>query len=129
MPMYEWRDPRDGSIVEVFRLMKDYKEPPTVEEGADPYVEYERVPNLGAQCDNKEFAVPIKMCSLGLTSLEAVRDFQKRNPGVTIEDDMTKEDFGVPIAHSRAEKLGILRKEGWEERNGDRHRKVDLSGY
>ena len=57
------------------------------------------------------FQHPIEMYSVAPETPHELAAFRQRNPGVKLNDQL------VPIAHSRAEKLRILRNEGYEEKN------------
>lgn len=76
---------------------------------------FHRVPAL-THTDMKEFHKPIEMHSIGLAHLDEIDDFQLRNPNVKISRDVNDPLYGVPIAHTRKEKLDILSREGFEER-------------
>lgn len=76
---------------------------------------FHRVPTL-THTDMKEFHKPIEMHSLGLAHLDEIQAFRQRNPGVKVSSDVNDPLYGVPIAHHRKEKLDILAKEGWEEK-------------
>lgn len=65
----------------------------------------------------KEFHKPIEMYSVAVDSLEEVREMKRRNPNVEISDDPKHPLFGVPIARTRADKMSVLRKEGFIETN------------
>lgn len=65
----------------------------------------------------QEYHTPIHMQSIGMTTVEDVRDFQRRCPSVPVSDDPSSPDFGVPIAHTRQQKLAALRAAGYCERN------------
>lgn len=60
---------------------------------------------------------PIEMMSIALMGKSEIDEFRKRNPGTEISSDRKSELYGVPIAKSRTEKLRILDKEGFYERN------------
>ena len=55
----------------------------------------------------KEYHTPIIMHSIGCTSTEQIQEMQRA--GVTISDDPNNPDYGIPIAHSRHEKLKALK--------------------
>lgn len=76
---------------------------------------YHRVP-CRTHSDMIEFQRPIAMQSIGMAHDDEIAAFRERNPGVEISDDPDNPLFGVPIAHTRKEKLQILRNEGWTER-------------
>ncbi len=59
--------------------------------------------------DMKEFKVPIEMMSIGMNPDE-VPAFQRANPDIEIR-------AGVPIAHTRQQKLQALKYFGFEEGN------------
>lgn len=65
--------------------------------------------------DLKEFSTPIVMHSIGCTDMGQIREMQKA--GVSISDDPRDENFGVPIAHSRHEKLKALKVAKFQEAN------------
>ena len=74
-----------------------------------------RIPTA-THTDMKEFNKPIEMHSLGLAHPDELAAFRQRNPDVTISSDEQDPLYGVPIAHTRKEKLDILKVEGWEEK-------------
>ena len=74
-----------------------------------------RVPCL-PHTDMREFHNPIQMQSLGCSDPQEIRAFQLRNPDAKISTDPKDPLYGVPIAHTRKEKLDILKAEGWEEK-------------
>ena len=63
--------------------------------------------------DLKEFHKPIEMYSIGCNSLDEIRAMQKA--GVSISDDEHDPMYGIPIAHSRHEKLKALGVAGFVE--------------
>lgn len=62
------------------------------------------------------FHKPIPMQSIGMAHQDEIDDFRVQNPGVEVSDDPDHPLFGVPLATTRQEKMGILRKMGWEEK-------------
>ena len=116
MPMYEHKCPACGHTDTMFRSMAEAHLNPSCPrcgqemerdfqaEGAGPHTE-------------QAFRHPIEMHSIALTNDEDIKAFKQRNPDVDVGTDPNRDDYGVPIAHSRAEKLRILKKEGFEERN------------
>jgi putative FmdB family regulatory protein len=74
----------------------------------------DKVPTL-PHTDIKEFNKPIHMHSIGLAHPDEIADFQRRNPEATISTDERDPLYGVPIAHTRKEKLDILKTEGFIE--------------
>lgn len=64
--------------------------------------------------DMIEFHTPIHLHSIGCTSVEQIREMQRA--GVSISDDPNHPDFGIPIAHTRKEKLTALKTAGYVER-------------
>lgn len=66
---------------------------------------------------NKLFKKPIEMMSIALEEPGEIREFQRRNPDVKIETNEAHPLYGIPIAHSREEKMRILRAEGFQEKN------------
>lgn len=115
MPIYSyrWTDAQGGTFDE-FQKMVD-----------DPLSEYrgrpcERTIHRAAvrtQYGAGSGTNPIKMLSIGVDSIEEVHAFRRRNPGVDISDNPNDEDFGVPVARSRTQKLRILANEGFQETN------------
>lgn len=67
---------------------------------------------------NTEFTKPIEMHSIALCNDVDIAEFRRRNPDVSIGTDPARDDYGVPKARTRKEKLDILEKEGYEEVNG-----------
>ena len=63
------------------------------------------------------FAKPIEMLSIALNDDAEIAGFRRRNPGAEISHDRADPNYGVPIAHTRKEKLTILRNEDYEERS------------
>ncbi|KKM61639.1 hypothetical protein LCGC14_1529720 [marine sediment metagenome] len=63
------------------------------------------------------FEKPIEMLSVALNHEDEISGFRRRNPGVEISHDRENPNFGVPIAHTRREKMSILKNERFEERN------------
>ena len=63
------------------------------------------------------FHKPIEMLSLALNNEHEIAYFRQRNPTADISNDRNSPVFGVPLAHTREEKLRILRNEGFEELN------------
>lgn len=78
-------------------------------------VEFHRVPCL-PHTDMVEFHKPIEMLSIALNTPDEIRDFQRACPDVEISDDPADENYGVPIARSRKQKLQALRAAGFEEK-------------
>lgn len=62
-----------------------------------------------ASVGGRAFHKPIEMYSVAPNNPQEVAAFQRRNPDVKMNDQL------VPIAHNRAEKLRILKNEGFEE--------------
>ena len=75
-----------------------------------------RVPNL-LRRPTAAFHKPIEMISLALDNEQQITEFRHRNPTADISSDRSSPVFGVPLAHTREEKLRILRNEGFEELN------------
>lgn len=63
------------------------------------------------------FGKPIEMISVALDNEAQIKGFQERNPNIEISSDRSNPNFGVPIAHTRQEKLQVLNNEGFVERN------------
>lgn len=77
---------------------------------------FHRVPCL-PNTPHTEYCDPIEMHSIALCHHDDIQAFKQRHPNVTCSDTPDDPLYGVPIAHSRKEKLDILKGEGWEERN------------
>ena len=75
---------------------------------------YTKVPSL-PHTSQKEFHTPIEMHSIACNDMDEIREMQRA--GVSISDDPDNDLFGVPIAHSRHEKLKALKAAGYEERS------------
>lgn len=65
--------------------------------------------------DLKEFHKPIEMLSVAASTIEQVRDIQRRCPGVEINDDINSEDFGIPVVANRKQKKAVLKAVGFQE--------------
>lgn len=107
MPMYPYKCWACGHATEVFKPMTQYKTP-------------EQCPECGASMDrvfthrcaslDTPFRKPIEMFSVAPTNPAEVVALRRAMPDVTLTPQL------VPVAHSRAEKLRILRATGCEEK-------------
>ncbi|KKL89128.1 hypothetical protein LCGC14_1917800 [marine sediment metagenome] len=77
---------------------------------------YHRVPTL-PNTPMKEFQTPIEMNSVAMTYHQDIVDFKRQNPDVECSHDPKDPLYGVPIAKSRQEKLKVLDKVGFCEKN------------
>lgn len=93
-------DPETGEQVRKYRLTIRNGE--TVAEGN----------GLPASLDPAKW----EMLSIAPRNDAELADFLKRNPGTEVSTNRSDPNWGVPIAHSRQEKLRILRNEGFQER-------------
>lgn len=116
MPMYEY-ECECGFRDCVYRPMAQSADsPPKCEDcGRAMHRDY-RAEGAGPHLD-KEFHTPIQMHSIALCNEEDIEAFKRRNPDAEIGTDPNREDYGVPKAWTRREKLKILEKEGFVERN------------
>lgn len=82
------------------------------------------------QCDSKmgrvpcrigtplaEYGKPIEMHSVALCHPDDIAAFKRRYPDIECSTKPDDPLYGVPVAKSRAQKLQVLRGEGWEERS------------
>lgn len=116
MPMYEFVCEQCGHCDDYYRTMGDaWQEAPCPMCGVPMHRDY-RAEAAGPHLD-KAFTNPIEMHSIAVTNEEDIKAFKHRNPDVEIGTDPNRDDYGVPIARSRAEKLRILKQEGFEEKN------------
>ena len=77
---------------------------------------YHRVPTLSHSMD-RAYAKPIEMQSIALNDPDDIRAFIRRNPNVPMSENPHDPLYGVPVARTRAEKLRILKNEGFQEKN------------
>lgn len=116
MPLYSYRCPACNKTEAVWRSIHDPDKPPRCSQSncrmARDYADEAAGPHT-----EREFDTPIEMHSIGLTHPDDIDAFRRRHPDVQIGTDPSRDDYGVPKARSRAEKLRILEKEGFEERN------------
>lgn len=63
------------------------------------------------------FDKPIEMMSVALDDDAAIADFRERNPTAEVSSTRGHPLYGVPIAHTRQEKMEILTNEGYAELN------------
>lgn len=63
------------------------------------------------------FQKPIEMHSVGTNDPDEIARLRRECPGVEIADDPRHPDYGVPKAHTRQEKLKVLKACGFVERN------------
>ena len=64
-----------------------------------------------------KFDKPIEMMSVALDNDAEIGDFRDRNPNVEIHSEPNHPQYGIPLAHTRKEKMNILREEGYLELN------------
>lgn len=113
MPMYDYACSDCGHASEEFQTIREdaYTTCPVCSN--ETYSRQVCVPRTM----NREYDKPLEMHSLALNHDDDIRAFLGRNPGVQCSLDPADPNYGVPVARSRAEKLSILKAEGWEERN------------
>lgn len=116
MPLYHQYCPACGHDDIAFRPMSRSHENPNCEVCGTPMRRDFQAEAAGPHLD-AEFRKPIEMHSLALCNEEDIHAFRQRHPDVEIGTDPRREDYGVPKARSRSEKLRILKKEGWVEQN------------
>lgn len=115
MPLYDYTCALCGHKSVEFMRMCSAGEAPKVECKCCQYPMTRQVamPHTPMQ----EYATPIEMFSIAMSSLEEVREFKQRCPDVDCNDDMDHPDFGLPIARSRHQKLQALKAAGYAETN------------
>jgi len=116
MPIYEHFCPHCGHEDTFFRPMSGSGDSPACPVCTAAMKRNYQAEGAGPHLD-KEFDKPIEMHSIALCNGEDIADFRRRHPDVEIGTDPRQNDYGVPKARSRSEKLRILKKEGWIERN------------
>lgn len=108
MPLYDFKCPTcKYEAHDVFRKMHSSL-PDCPKCGTD----MEHVPTL-CHTDMKAFHTPVKLYSVACNSMEEIREMQAA--GVPCSDDPNDEDFGVPVATTRKEKLAALKTAGFIE--------------
>lgn len=113
MPMYTYRCDNCGKVDDAFRSIENRNRIHRCDCCEGVLI---RVFNPGStRVLMKEFHKPIEMMSIAVDNESQIREFQIRNPGVMISSDRRSPVFGVPIAHTRLEKLRILKNERFEE--------------
>lgn len=108
MPMYQHKC-ECGHEDSYFRPMAESKEVPDCPVCGQPMPRNFHAEGAGPHLD-KPFQKPIEMHSIALNHPDDIKAFKQRNPDVEVKD-------GVPIAHTRKEKLRILDREGFMEKN------------
>lgn len=116
MPMYEYECPACSATDTVFRSITEHADPVQCPKCGHEMNRDFHAEAAGPHLD-KEFHDPIQMHSVALCNNVDIQAFKRRNPDVDISDDPNDELYGVPIARTRRQKLGILEKEGFVERN------------
>lgn len=109
MPRYDYKCDSCGATIEEWATMSQYqKEIPCSSCGEMMQRDF----SMGTPTtSNRAFRHPIEMYSVAPETPAGLAAFRRRNPDVQLNDQF------VPIAHSRAEKLQILKAEGYEEKN------------
>lgn len=113
MPIYEYRCEECAHTSEEYQSIR-----------SDPLTacpkccssSFHRVPSLTHSL-NTPYRIPIEMHSIALSNQDDIKAFKQRNSDVPISTNPNDPLWGVPIARSRAEKLKVLRNEGFVERN------------
>ena len=109
MPLYEYQCPMCGwSSTEYFPMDKADSQPACAECGSSMKRDY-GLEAAGPHLD-RPFTHPIELHSLAPATDEEIAEFRHRHPDVEFQN-------GAPIARTRSEKLKIMRKEGYEEKN------------
>lgn len=108
MPLYDFRCPKCGDESHDVFLKMTSPAPAC----AACFTRMEHIPTL-CHTDIKAFHTPIKLYSVACNSMEEIRQMQAA--GVPCSDDPADEDFGVPIATNRKEKLAALKTAGFIE--------------
>lgn len=116
MPMYVQVCPSCGFEDQMFRSMAEAHLKPSCPRCGQEMDRDYQAEGAGPHLD-EAFTHPIEMHSIAVTNDEDIKAFKRRNPDVEIGTNPNRDDYGVPIARSRAEKLRILRAEGFEEKN------------
>lgn len=107
MPRYPYTCSKCGSFQDVFKPMAQYRDPEFCKCGA----QMERDFGTGHSCASLDdaFHKPIEMFSVAPETPAQMRKLREQCPDIKFTPDR------VPIAHSRAEKLRILKVCGFEE--------------
>lgn len=109
MPRYPYICDACGHKIDVFKPMSRYKE---FEACPQCDAKMQRDFSAGSPTSgNTAFHTPIEMFSIAPSTPQEMRDLRQKLPDTKFTEQ------GVPIAHSRAEKLSILRASGCEEKN------------
>lgn len=116
MPLYQFQCPACSTADSVFRAVDDRSEIHRCPSCWAPMVRDYQTEAAGPHLD-REFATPIQMHSIALVHADDIEAFQHRNPEAEISTDPRHELYGVPIARTRSQKLAILEKEGFVEKN------------
>lgn len=113
MPIYQYACDQCGHAEDEFQHIHDapFDVCPHCESD-----QYHRVPCL-PNTPHMEFDRPVEMHSLALCHHDDIADFKRRHPDVQCSDNPRDPLYGVPVATSRHEKLRVLQKEGWVEKN------------
>jgi len=116
MPCYEYayEDVSTGETVELYQTMAEPAYAVHPETGR-PLRRVPQLPRVHGQYGEGNGCEPIEMLSIALDNEDEIAAFRQRNPGATISGRRGDPLFGVPIAHSRGEKLRILDREGFQE--------------
>jgi len=107
MPLYDYECDGPCGTVERFQSIRD----DALTTCPDCGCSCRRLISLPSGAMEQEYRKPIELHSVAPVTREEQEAFKRRNPGV---------DFGpggVPLAHTRKQKLSILRNEGFEEKN------------
>lgn len=112
MPTYDYRCNTCTVSFEAFRSMRDEDSEQCPSCKSYQCVRVPSVPNT----DMREFKTPIEMFSIALDTDEDIREFKRKAPDVDIGTDPDREDYGIPIARTRKQKLAALRAVGYTEK-------------
>lgn len=65
--------------------------------------------------DLKLFNDPIEMHSIAMNHDDDINEFRRRAPDVDVSSDPGDENYGIPIARNRKQKLAALKASGFSE--------------
>lgn len=113
MPIYDYCcDVCQHADIEYMKMNDDGPQPCPVCQSRVSYKRQISLPHTPQQ-----FHKPIEMDSVACSTIEEVREIQRKCPDVQIDDRPDSEMFGIPVARTRQQKLAVLRAVGYSERN------------
>ena len=110
MPVYCYKCPLCEAVESIFRSISCRNVAPQCPECGAAIMDRDIVAE-GTNTPMQEYHKPIEMYSVAPTSADEVTELRRKLPNVKFNDQF------VPIAHSRHEKLAILKATGFLEQN------------